>query len=95
LRLHWSSEALGRLKAIAGRAPRGAAHLLEAVEWLVASPFSGMHRGLAGRPGQQVLSVPPYVVFYAIEGDELTVLTRDRRSPPPAALVTAADRGQN
>jgi hypothetical protein len=34
-----------------------------------------MHRGLAGRTGQHVLSVPPYVVFYAIEGDERTVLT--------------------
>jgi hypothetical protein len=76
LRLPWSSEALAGLEAIAERAPRGAAHLVEAVEWLVASPFPGMHRRSADRPeGQHVLSVPPYVVFYAIEGDELTVLT--------------------
>lgn len=76
MRLHWSTEALAGLEAVAERAPRGAAHLVEAVEWLVASPFPGMHRLLTGRrEGQHVLSVPPYVVFYAIEGDQLTVLT--------------------
>jgi hypothetical protein len=35
-----------------------------------------MHRRSEDRPaGQHVLFVPPYVVFYAMEGDQLTVLT--------------------
>jgi hypothetical protein len=39
-------------------------------------PIRGMHRILTGRrKGQHVLSVPPSVVFYAIESDQLTVLT--------------------
>ena len=86
MRLLWSTEALDGLEDVAARAPRGAAHLVEAVEWLVASPFPGMHRILTGQlKDQHVLSVPPYVVFYAIEGDQLTVLTvtdaRRRRRP--------------
>jgi hypothetical protein len=90
LRLVWSSEALAGLENVAERAPRGAAHLVEAVEWLVDSPFPSMHRLLTGRQqGQHVLSVPPYVVFYAIEGDQLTVLHGDGRPPTPPALVTA------
>ncbi len=38
-----------------------------------------------GRLDEHVLSVPPHAVFYAVKGDELTVLTiidsRRRREP--------------
>jgi hypothetical protein len=85
LRLLWRDEALVELEAIADYAPRGALHVVEAAEWLVASPFPHMHRELTGRPGDHVLSVPPFVVFYTVRGDLLTVVgvedARRRREP--------------
>jgi plasmid stabilization system protein ParE len=75
LRLVWTDEALADLENIAERAPRAAEHVLDAVEWLVEIPFPGMFRRLTERPEEHVLTVPPYVVFYRVAGDELEVLT--------------------
>jgi len=85
LRLRWADEALSDLEAVADQAPRAAEHLLDAVEWLVESPFPAMYRRLEERRGEHVLTVPPYAVFYRIDGDELLVLTvEDSRRRPTA-----------
>ena len=56
-------------------APMGAADVHEAVLRLLESPFPGMYRRVEGRPEEHVLSVRPYVVFYRVDGDSLTVLS--------------------
>jgi len=44
-----------------------------------------MYRHVEGRPNEHVLPVPPHAVFYAIEGNNLTVLRivdgRRRKQP--------------
>jgi hypothetical protein len=44
-----------------------------------------MHRRVEGRPGEHALSEPPHVVFYTVQGDDVTVLSiedsRQRREP--------------
>ena len=85
MRLVWSAAAVADLEAISDRASRAAGRLYEAVGWLVDSPFPGMYRHVEGRPNEHVLPVPPHAVFYAIEGDNLTVLRivdgRRRKQP--------------
>jgi len=40
---------------------------------------------LEGRPGEHIMSVPPYAVFYSVDSSAITVLTikdgRQRRDP--------------
>ena len=74
MRVLWEDRALVDLEAIAERAPRSAAHLYEAVRWLSGLRFLGPFRRLATDRPEHVLLVPPYIVIYRIDGDELIVL---------------------
>lgn len=74
MRLNWSERALADLEVIAGRAPRGAAHVYESVVWLSSQPFPGLFRRAQGRPHDHVQVINPYVVLYRIDGPTLTVL---------------------
>lgn len=74
MRLIWSEAALADLEDLTPRAPRAAGRLYETIGWLHRQPFPAMFRGLRGRPGEHVLPLPPYAVFYVVEGDTVTVL---------------------
>ena len=85
MRLVWTGEALRDLEGIAHRAPRAAGHVFEAVSWLARQPFPHAFRRVVDTADEHVLTVPPYVVIYALHGDELEVLTIEdsrRRSEP-------------
>jgi hypothetical protein len=74
VRVLWEDRALADLEAIADRAPRAAAHLYEAVRWLSRQRFPAAFRRLAVDRPEYVLSVPPYIVIYRVDGDDLSVL---------------------
>jgi len=75
VRLSWSDEALADLESIAERAPVQAGRVVSSVERLVQLPLPGMHRRLAGGRGDEhVLTVPPHVVLYTIDGETLNVV---------------------
>ena len=74
MRVLWEDQALADLEAVADRAPRSAAHLYEAVRWLAGQRFPGAFRRLARDRPEHVLSVPPYIVIYRVDGDQLSVL---------------------
>ena len=75
MKLLWSDESLSDLEGIAERAPRAAVHVYEAIRWLARQPFPHAFRRIEGRPGEHVLSVAPYVVFYAVDDNTIVVLT--------------------
>lgn len=75
MRLLVSTKAFADLERIAERAPRQALRLITAIERLTERPFAGMHRRVEGRPGEHALSEPPHVVFYTVQGDDVTVLS--------------------
>ena len=85
MRLVWSDESLRDLRDIFERAPVQARRIHLLTEGLRDAPFPGMYRRVPERPGEHVLSVPPYAVFYAIDGDIVTISTiidaRRRREP--------------
>ncbi len=75
MRLLWSEDALRDLEVIADRAPRAAHHVYDSVRWLAGQQFAHLFRPIVGRPGEHIMSVPPYVVFYGVDGDAIIVLT--------------------
>jgi plasmid stabilization system protein ParE len=75
VRVPWSEDALLDLEDIADRAPRAAHHVYDSVRWLAVQQFARLFRPVIGRPGEHVMSVPPYVVVYGVDGDAITVLT--------------------
>ena len=77
MRVLWEEQALADLEEIADRAPRAAAHVYERVRWLADAAFPHAFRRLADDRDEHVLSVRPYIVLYAVEGDELIVLGID------------------
>ena len=85
MRLVWDDRALVDLDSVSDRAPRGAADVYREIQRLVRSPFPGMYRRVEGRLNEHVQPVPPYAVFYEIEGDSLTITAiadaRRRREP--------------
>ena len=85
MRLVWDDQALADLDSVSDRAPRGAADVYRAIQRLVSLPFPGMYRRVEGRLNEHVLPVPPYAIFYEIEGDSLTItaITDVRRHREP------------
>jgi len=75
VRLIWIDEAIEELRAIHERAPVRSQAIVRAVDVLVGSPFPEMYRRVEGRLEEHVLSVPPYALFYRVDGDSLTVLS--------------------
>lgn len=85
MRLIWSDRSLDDLRDLHDRAPVQARRVQALTEGLRDLPFPGMYRRVVEEPGEHVLSVPPQAVFYAVEGDSMTVLrivdSRRRQEP--------------
>lgn len=85
MQLGLTRRALQDIDRIAQRAPRQALRVITAIEGLAETPFPGMHRQVEGRPGQHVMSVPPYhAVFYKLTArgiavQQVTDMRRRRR----------------
>ncbi len=74
MRIDWTDEALADLEGVAARAPRAARRVYTMIGWLAGQPFPHAFRRVLDRPDEHVLTVPPYVVIYALHGDDLEVL---------------------
>ena len=74
MRVTWTDEALEDLTGIVERAPRAARRVYMMIGWLGGQPFPHAFRRVVDRPGEHVLTIPPYVVIYSLRGDSLEIL---------------------